>query len=44
MTIYVEKRLRRKFKEKYEFGRAGKHDNNIQWTDDLYNVLQSTSA
>ena len=39
MTIYVEKWLTRKFKEKCDLVRAGKHDNNIQWTDDLYNVL-----
>ena len=39
MTMYVEKRLRRKFKEKYDFTRDGEHNNNIQWIDNLHNVL-----
>ena len=40
MTMYVKKWLRQKSKEKYDFRRAGKHDNNIQhWTNGLCNVL-----
>ena len=36
MTTYVEKRLKRKFEEKYDFGWAGEHDDDMQhWTDDL---------
>ena len=43
MIMYVEKWPRRKFKEKCDFGRAGEHDDNIQWTDDLNNVLNNWS-
>ena len=43
--MYVEKRLRQEFKERCDYSRAGKHDNNIQhWTDDLCNVMQFTST